>query len=401
MKRDYGGVGTIALRASALLKAMSQDIEDQRKEFNQTEYYQTFTRNAVAKLPKLSRRIVEQAIKEMEDDGYQFNKKQVGNVEQYALTIQNVIDIYAHRKISKYRDIHKSPYVIFVVNLKGGVSKTVSTVTLAHALRVHQDLLRHDLRILVIDLDPQASSTMFLDHTHSIGSILETAAQAMLNDLDAETLRKEVIRPTIVPGVDVIPASIDDGFVASQWKELVEEHLPGQNQYEILRRNIIDRVADDYDFIFIDTGPHLDPFLLNGLAASDLLLTPTPPAQVDFHSTLKYLTRLPEMLEQLEEEGVEPRLSASIGFMSKMTGKRDHETSHSLAREVYASNILDSSLPRLDGFERCGESFDTVISANPQSYPGSAEALKKARTEAERFTKAVFDRIEFVRGEAA
>ncbi|MDT8486038.1 ParA family protein, partial [Escherichia coli] len=137
---------------------------------------------------------------------------------------------YAHRKIPKYRDIHKSPYVIFVVNLKGGVSKTVSTVTLAHALRVHQDLLRHDLRILVIDLDPQASSTMFLDHTHSIGSILETAAQAMLNDLDAETLRKEVIRPTIVPGVDVIPASIDDGFVASQWKELVEEHLPGQNQ---------------------------------------------------------------------------------------------------------------------------------------------------------------------------
>lgn len=142
---------------------------------------------------------MEQAIKEMEDAGYDFNKKRVGNVEQYALTVQNVIDIYAHRKIPKYREIHQSPYVIFVVNLKGGVSKTVSTVTLAHALRVHQDLLRHDLRILVIDLDPQASSTMFLDHTHSIGSILETAAQAMLNDVDAETLRNEVIRPTIIP----------------------------------------------------------------------------------------------------------------------------------------------------------------------------------------------------------
>jgi biotin operon repressor len=64
---------------------MSRDIEDQRKEFNLTEYFQTFTRNAVAKLPKLSRRIVEQAIKEMEDAGYDFNKKRVGNVEQYAL----------------------------------------------------------------------------------------------------------------------------------------------------------------------------------------------------------------------------------------------------------------------------------------------------------------------------
>ena len=74
--------------------------------------------------------------------------------------------------------------------------------------------------------------------------------------------------------------------------------------------------------------------------------------------------------------------------MSKMTGKRDHETSHSLAREVYASNILDASLPRLDGFERCGESFDTIISANP--FPtGSAEALKKPELKAERFTKAV------------
>ncbi|CTW06402.1 putative partitioning protein A [Escherichia coli] len=170
MKRDYGSVGTIALRASALLQAMSRDIEEQRKEFNLTEYHQTYTRNAVAKLPKLSRRIVELAVKEMEESGYEFNKKRVGNVEQYALTIQNVIDIYAHRQIPKYRDVHKEPYVIFVVNLKGGVSKTVSTVTLAHALRVHPDLLRHDLRILVIDLDPQASSTMFLDHTHSIGT---------------------------------------------------------------------------------------------------------------------------------------------------------------------------------------------------------------------------------------
>ncbi len=78
MKRDYGSVGTIAFRASALLQAMSRDIEEQRKEFNLTEYHQTYTRNAVAKLPKLSRRIVELAVKEMEESGYEFNKKRVG-----------------------------------------------------------------------------------------------------------------------------------------------------------------------------------------------------------------------------------------------------------------------------------------------------------------------------------
>ena len=106
------------------------------------------------------------------------------------------------------------------------------------------------------------------------------------------------------------------------------------------------------------------------------------------------------MLEQLEEEGVEPRLSASIGFMSKMTGKRDHETSHSLAREVYAATFWTLlCLVWMDLSDAA--SLRHRNQCQPQSYPGSAEALKKARTEAERFTKAVFDRIEFVRGEAA
>lgn len=90
---------------------------------------------------------------------------------------------------------------------------------------------------------------MFLNHTHGIGTVLETAAQAMLNDLDAETLRKAVIRPTIILGVDVITASIEDGFVASQWEYLVAEHLLGLKLSEVLRKTIIDRIAGDYDFV--------------------------------------------------------------------------------------------------------------------------------------------------------
>ncbi|WP_263452919.1 hypothetical protein [Escherichia coli] len=77
----------------------------------------------------------------------------------------------------------------------------------------------------------------FLITTHSIGTVLETAAQAMLNDLDAETLREVVIRLTIIPGVDIIPASIDDSLVASQWESLVTEHLPGLKPSEVLKNN--------------------------------------------------------------------------------------------------------------------------------------------------------------------
>ena len=83
--------------------------------------------------------------------------------------------------------------------------------------------------------------------------------------------------------------------------------------------------------------------------------------------------------------------------MSKLAQKVDHRTCHSLAKEIFGGDMLDAVLPRLDGFERCGESFNTVISVNPATYVGSTEALKKARLAAEDFAKAVFDRIEFIR----
>ncbi|WP_157700845.1 AAA family ATPase, partial [Salmonella enterica] len=135
-------------------------------------------------------------------------------------SIQNIIDIYQHRGVPKYRDRYDSAYVIFVANLKGGVSKTVSTVSLAHAMRAHPHLLFEDLRILVIDLDPQSSATMFLNHKSAVGIVNTTSAQAMLQNVTREELLEEFIVPSVVPGVDVMPASIDDAFIASDWKDL-------------------------------------------------------------------------------------------------------------------------------------------------------------------------------------
>lgn len=66
---------------------------------------------------------------------------------KYAMSIQNIIDIYEHRGVPKYRDRYSEAYVVFISNLKGGVSKTVSTVSLAHAMRAHPHLLMEDLAI--------------------------------------------------------------------------------------------------------------------------------------------------------------------------------------------------------------------------------------------------------------
>lgn len=387
----------IASRSVRLLQSLTVQVQTQKEEMNETSYYQVYSKAAVAKLPKLTRAGVDYAVSEMESQGYKFEKREAGTALKYAMNIQNIVDIYHHRNVPKYRDRYNQAFTFFIGNLKGGVSKTVSSVSLAHGLRTHPHLISEDLRILVIDLDPQSSATMFLAHTQSVGTVEATAAQAMLQNVTREELLSEFILPSVIHGVDVIPASIEDAFIASQWDVLCREHLPEHNMYTVLRENIISKLKHDYDFIFIDSGPHLDAFLSNAIAAADILMTPVPPAQVDFHSTLKYLTRLPELICMIESTGVEVRLISNIGFMSKLVNKTDHKLCHSLAKEIFGGDMLDVALPRLDGFERCGESFDTVISANPATYIGSAEALKNAKSAVEDFSKAVFDRIEFLR----
>ena len=392
----------VAARSAKTLQLLSAEINKQKMEHNADTFYLTYARNALSTLPKLSRKTVETAMQEMETAGYIFTKKQSGSTLKYVLTTENIIDIYHHRGEQRYRDRYQEALVVFVSSLKGGVSKTVTTATLAHALRVHPQLIIEDLRILCIDMDPQASATMFLNHNKSIGVVDATSAQAMLLNVSREELLNDFIVPSIVPGVDVMPASLEDGFIASEWKTLCAEHLPDQNIYTVLRNNIIDKLSADYDLIFIDCGPHLDDFLLNSIAAADVLMTPITPPQVDFHSTLKYLTRLPELLQKIEDSGAEIRFKANIGFMSKVVSRRtkdqdEDKQSHSWARQIFGGGMLDAMLPRLDGFERSGESFDTVITANPATYDGSVEALRNARAAAESFAKAVFDRIEYIR----
>lgn len=387
----------IAVRAGKMLTALTEQIRSQKQELHEDVYFQVYAKAALSRLPKLTRANVDYAVSEMEENGYVFDKLSAGSSTKYAMNIQNIIDIYHHRGVPKYRDRHSEALTVFVGNLKGGVSKTVSTVSLAHGMRAHPHLLFEDLRILVVDLDPQSSATMFLNHTRAVGMVEATSAQAMLQNVSREELLSDFIVPSVVPGVDVIPASIDDAFIASEWTSLCREHLPGQNPHAVLRENITDKLKSDYDLIFVDSGPHLDAFLNNAIAAADVLMTPVPPAQVDFHSTLKYLTRLPELVSIIESSGCECRLRANIGFMSKLSNKADHKMCHSLAKEIFGGDMLDVALPRLDGFERCGESFDTVISANPATYVGSSEALKNARLAAEDFAKAAFDRLEFIR----
>ncbi len=78
--------------------------------------------------------------------------------------------------------------------LKVGCQKLCQPVSLAHAMRAHPHLLFEDLHILVIDLDPQSSATMFLNHKSTVRIVNTTSTQAMLQNVTREELLGYVCR---------------------------------------------------------------------------------------------------------------------------------------------------------------------------------------------------------------
>ena len=144
--------------------------------------------------------------------------------------------------------------VLAVVNQKGGVGKTTTSVNLAAALA------RAGRRVLLIDLDPQGNATM------GSGIDKRTVARTVYHVLlalgDFGSVRVRVERG----GFDLLPANRE---LAGAEIELVE--LEGR---ETRLKNALERVAHEYDFVLIDCPPSLSLLTVNALTAAHRVLIP-------------------------------------------------------------------------------------------------------------------------------
>ncbi len=144
--------------------------------------------------------------------------------------------------------------IISFSNQKGGVGKTTTCVNMAaYAADAGQ-------KVLLVDIDPQGNATTGLGFEKS--SIKKSVYKVLIND---EPIRENIDK-TQVKNLDILPANIN---LAGAEVELVLK----QSREHILKK-VLERVKNDYDFIFIDCPPSLGLLTVNALVASDAVIIP-------------------------------------------------------------------------------------------------------------------------------
>lgn len=268
--------------------------------------------------------------------------------------------------------------IVVVSNFKGGSTKTTTAMSLA------QGLTFRGRKVLIVDLDPQASLSSLCGLLPSAEVSGDMTVMPLIYE-DTKDLRY-AIRKTYWEGLDLIP-----GCPTLFAAEFAVPHkvalVPGFAFWDILA-NPLRELAEEYDAIILDTPPSLSYLTINALMSADGMIMPLPPKALDFASAAQYWNLFSDLASSFKKRNFDK----SFDFVNiLLSAVNSQEASAAVVRgwiaSTYTHRVLPVEIPFSSVMGTTATSFGTVFDVS--KWDGGAKTYSRIRDAYDQFVEII------------
>lgn len=172
---------------------------------------------------------------------------------------------------------------VSVINLKGGVGKTVTSINVAY------ELMRSGRRVLLIDCDKQGNTSRFFSCNCKNKNSLSDVLVGDIDAKDAIYLTNYSDTDSLAPTLDVLPA---DMSLLNAAKQIDHNQIrPGSARL----KDALESIANDYDYCIIDCAPDVNISIVNALVASKDVIIPVVIDKFTFYGIAEVMEKIDEV----------------------------------------------------------------------------------------------------------